>query len=183
MRARSHPLHLTVHGSPGKPGGVLSCAVGTFPVRLGRNGVLDGAAHPAEGDGATPRGTFALRQVFYRADRRPRPRTGLPVIAARPDMLWCDDPCHVLYNRPVTAPFAASAEDIWMDRRSYDICIVMDFNLQCPTPGMGSAIFFHLTRQDEMPPPTEGCVAVSPADMDALLPHLSIGSTLTVGLR
>lgn len=180
MRSKRHPLTLYVTGSPGTAEGRLTCELGEFPAQLGRAGVLPMGHDPAEGDGATPLGTFSLRQVLFRADRRTRPVTGLPVIAIHPNDHWCDDPDHVLYNRPVSAPFPARTEALWRPVRSYDICIVLDFNLTQPTPGQGSAIFFHLTRTEDHPPPTEGCVAVAPDVMDELLPHLGIGSTLTV---
>ena len=43
---------------------------------LGRGGLR---TDKREGDGATPIGSFALRRIFYRADRLPPPATGLPV--------------------------------------------------------------------------------------------------------
>ena len=49
-------------------------------------------ANKREGDGGTPKGTFRPRQLWWRADRHPRPRTFLPVRAIRPDDAWCEDP-------------------------------------------------------------------------------------------
>ncbi|MGV6820774.1 MAG: L,D-transpeptidase family protein [Parvularcula sp.] len=180
MRPNLSPLHLTVRGSPNHSDGQLQLGPQEWAVKLGRNGVLASGQAPAEGDGATPTGTFGLRQVYFRPDRVARPHTGLPVYPLTPDLLWCDDPTHPLYNRPVRAPFPARVEPMWMERRSYDVCIVLDFNLVHPRPGKGSAIFVHLTRCDLAPPATEGCIALPPQLMHELLPKMGIGSTLTI---
>ena len=56
--------------------GVLTYGNLSFPCAFGRSGRQAGKR---EGDGATPLGSFALRQAFYRPDRLPRPRTRLPL--------------------------------------------------------------------------------------------------------
>ena len=60
----------------GKSAGVLRLGARHWPCALG-HGMT--AARKREGDGATPLGTWELRQVFYRPDRTTRPVTGLPV--------------------------------------------------------------------------------------------------------
>ena len=60
-----------------------------LPVALGRGGIK---ANKREGDGGTPRGTFRLRRLWWRADRVPAAATGLPVRRIRPDDGWCEDP-------------------------------------------------------------------------------------------
>ncbi|MEM6650798.1 MAG: L,D-transpeptidase family protein, partial [Pseudomonadota bacterium] len=145
--------------------------------RIGKNGVTD---QKREGDSKTPLGSFALRQLYYRPDRLFKPQTPLPTIALRPDDLWCDDPDHPLYNRPVSAPFTASHEKMWREDRCYDLCIVLDYNLVQPHPQKGSAIFFHLTTDDHRPGPTEGCVAISLNDMLMILPTLHLGTVMTI---
>ena len=62
--------------------GWLAAGSQRIPVALGRSGVK---ANKREGDGATPRGTFRLKRLWWRADRHPRPRTFLPVRAIGPD--------------------------------------------------------------------------------------------------
>jgi L,D-peptidoglycan transpeptidase YkuD (ErfK/YbiS/YcfS/YnhG family) len=58
------------------------------------------------------------------------------------------------------------------DDRLYDVCLVLDWNL--PPFGRkrngGSAIFLHVARPGF--PPTEGCIAVAPETMRALLPRI-----------
>lgn len=154
---------------------------GASPIsaKVGRAGLVP-AAQKQEGDGKTPMGRFGLRQLYYRPDRLAPPRTALPVTRLRPSDLWCDDPHHVLYNRPVRAPFAAGHERMWRKDRAYDLCLVLDYNLRRPEAGRGSAIFFHLTGDGEPPGPTEGCVAICLTDMLALLPRLSLATVMEI---
>src|SRR5688572_28180132 len=78
------------------------------PCALGRAGVR---ADKREGDGATPVGTFALRRLWYRADRLDTPPTrGLPAREIHREDGWCDDPQAAEYNRPVTLPHPARHE-------------------------------------------------------------------------
>src|ERR1700761_3452167 len=78
--------------------GWLTAGGQTVPVALGRGGIR---ANKREGDGGTPKGTFRPRQLWWRADRYPRPRTFLPVRAIRPDDAWCEDPRSRHYNQPI----------------------------------------------------------------------------------
>lgn len=74
-----------------------------FRCALGRGGV---STDKHEGDGATPLGRFALRQVFYRSDRETPPPCRLALQALTPQDGWCDDPAAVDYNRFVSLPHA-----------------------------------------------------------------------------
>src|SRR3979490_3047741 len=78
--------------------GWLTADGDSLPVALGRGGIK---ANKREGDGGTPRGTFRPRQLWWRADRHPRPRTFLPVRPIRPEDGWCEDPRDRHYNQPV----------------------------------------------------------------------------------
>ncbi|WP_420412902.1 L,D-transpeptidase family protein [Roseibium sp.] len=167
---------LEVHALPrDRTKGVLSCGPITVPCALGRSGVI---ARKREGDGATPLGSFEVLHVYYRGDRGPRPQSLLPVEALRPNMGWCDDPHHRCYNRSVDLPFAASHEKMWRDDRLYDIVVVLDCNMSPPVKGQGSAIFFHIAREDYRP--TEGCVAVSPQHMRLILSKIAPGCQMVV---
>ncbi|HEX3971988.1 MAG TPA: L,D-transpeptidase family protein [Stellaceae bacterium] len=131
---------------------------------LGRSGIN---ARKREGDGATPVGSFAMRQLLYRPDRETRPRTALPVKPIQQDDGWCDAPGDRAYNRLVRLPYPASAEQLWRDDHLYDLLVVLGYNDDPVVAGQGSAIFLHLARPDYGP--TEGCVALSHADMVAVL--------------
>ncbi|WP_209010921.1 L,D-transpeptidase [Labrenzia sp. PHM005] len=167
---------LEVHALPrDRTKGVLRCGPITVPCALGRSGVI---GRKREGDGATPLGSFEVLHVYYRGDRGPRPQTSLPVETLKPGMGWCDDPCHRRYNRPVDLPFAASHEKMWRDDRLYDIVVVLDCNMYPPVKGQGSAIFFHIAREDYRP--TEGCVAVYPQHMRLILSKIAPGCQMVV---
>lgn len=152
------------------PGGSARCA-------LGRGGVTPAEAK-VEGDGASPIGIWPIRQVFWRADRLPRPETALPVEALIPEAGWCDDPASPFYNLPVLLPFPMSHEKLWRDDGVYDLIVVLGYNDAPPVPGKGSAIFLHLARPDYSP--TEGCVACAKDDLLALLKVARPGDALEI---
>jgi len=146
-----------------------------FSCALGRGGVVTAKR---EGDGGTPAGRFALRELFYRPDRLSRPETRLPVRPLRRDDGWCDDPADPLYNRPVRLPYAASAERMWRADALYDLVAVLGYNDDPPRPGLGSAIFLHLA-----PPagrPTAGCIALPLPALTAVLRAVGPGSLVEV---
>ena len=64
-------------------------------------------------------------------------------------------------------PIHASAEALWRDDAIYDIIGVLGWNDAPVQPGLGSAIFLHLARDDFAP--TDGCVALAPADLRHVL--------------
>jgi L,D-peptidoglycan transpeptidase YkuD (ErfK/YbiS/YcfS/YnhG family) len=141
-------------------------ALGTkiFRAALGYGGVR---VDKREGDGATPAGLLPLRTVLFRQDRWPAPVCLVPVHAIAPHDGWCDDPTHLAYNRLVRLPISASAEPLWRDDAVYDIIGVLGWNDGPILPGRGSAIFLHVARPDYAP--TEGCIALAPNDMLAVL--------------
>ena len=149
----------------------------TVRCALGPAGVVAGESK-REGDGASPIGVWPVRQVLYRADRRPPPVTALPVSAIAPDDGWCDDPADANYNRPVRLPYAASAERMWREDHLYDLVLVVGHNDDPVVPGAGSAIFLHQARPDFGP--TQGCVALTPADVEALLAAARPGDAVAI---
>jgi L,D-peptidoglycan transpeptidase YkuD (ErfK/YbiS/YcfS/YnhG family) len=148
---------------------------GVRPAALGRTGIR---ALKREGDGGTPLGRFAVRQVLYRADRIRRPRTPLPVRAIREHDGWCDDPTSRNYNRLITLPSRRSAEGLKRDDHLYDLVLVLGYNDRPRMRGKGSAIFVHLARPGFSP--TDGCIALGRHDLTMLLAELRRGSSLMV---
>jgi L,D-peptidoglycan transpeptidase YkuD (ErfK/YbiS/YcfS/YnhG family) len=155
--------------------GVLQFEGREYPCALGRGGIQQ---TKREGDGATPAGTFALRQVFYRPDRLAPPSCELPMRALTANDGWCDDPAHPDYNRLVGLPFAASHEAMWRTDNLYDVVIVIGHNDDPPRASLGSAIFIHCATADYGP--TEGCVALARETLVALLPRLTPDTVLQV---
>ncbi|MBN9071931.1 MAG: L,D-transpeptidase family protein [Rhizobiales bacterium] len=146
-----------------------------FPCALGRGGIVTGKR---EGDGGTPRARMRILGGYHRRGRFPPRGTALALKPITPTMGWCDVPADRNYNRPVRMPYAASHETMLRGDRLYDACLVLDWNIRPRRRGRGSAIFFHLARENFTP--TEGCVAVSAKVMARLLPHLSTRTVLIV---
>jgi len=150
----------------------------TLRCAIGKAGAI-AADDKREGDSKSPRGTWPLREVWYRPDVYPDgPRTALPVRATRPDDGWCDAPDDRNYNRPVTLPYPASAERMWRDDAVYDLVVILGHNDDPPVPGLGSAIFMHLARDGY--PGTEGCVALARADLEAVLAAARPGDAVEI---
>lgn len=173
-RARS--LH--VRPRPGnRTQGLLSFDGRVFACALGRGGLT---ALKREGDGATPVARMRLVGGYFRPGR-PRlaaRRSPLGLRELDPRLGWCDAPGERNYNRPVRLPYAGGHERMWRGDRLYDVCVVLDWNLRARSRGRGSAIFLHVAAPSLAP--TEGCVAVPPAVMARLLPHLSRRTVLHV---
>jgi L,D-peptidoglycan transpeptidase YkuD (ErfK/YbiS/YcfS/YnhG family) len=148
---------------------------GVRPAALGRAGIR---ALKREGDGGTPLGRFPARQVFYRADRVPRPRTMLPVRAINDRDGWCDDPSDRNYNRLIRLPSPHSAEGLKRADHLYDLVLVLGYNDRPRVKGRGSAIFVHLARPGYTP--TDGCIALTQRDLTLLLASLRPGAAIMV---
>lgn len=143
---------------------------------LGRTG---SRAVKREGDGATPFGRFRLIEVRYRRDQRPRPLTGLPVIATRRRDGWCDAVGDRNYNRAVQHPYPASAEAMWRDDDLYDLVVVLSHNRVPRQQRLGSAVFMHVARPDFSP--TAGCIALSANDLALVLSRIQAGAVIAIG--
>ena len=137
---------------------------GVKPAALGRGGIR---TLKREGDGGTPAGRFAVRQVFYRADRLSRPRTLLPLRAIRSDDGWCEEPADRNYNRLVRLSPRSAADRLKREDHLYDLVLVLGYNDRPRAKGRGSAIFIHLARPGYAP--TAGCIALSCHDLLMLL--------------
>jgi L,D-peptidoglycan transpeptidase YkuD (ErfK/YbiS/YcfS/YnhG family) len=144
---------------------------------LGPNGVV-AAEDKREGDGKSPLGVWPIRRVLLRPDRGPAPQTALPLAPIAPGDGWCDDPSDPAYNRPVALPYPASAEALWREDEIYDLVVILGHNDDPPVPGLGSAIFMHLAKPDF--PPTQGCVAITRADMDEVLRLAAPGDAVEI---
>jgi L,D-peptidoglycan transpeptidase YkuD (ErfK/YbiS/YcfS/YnhG family) len=156
-------------------GAWLDWGAGRRRAAIGPGGI---AVKGGEGDGITPRGSWPVREIFYRADRVARPRTSLPVRAMEKNDGWCDAPDDVHYNRLVKLPYPASHETMWRDDPLYDLVVVLGFNDDPVVPGKGSAIFLHLARDGYAP--THGCVALTYDDALAAIEQLQPGDQVVV---
>lgn len=155
--------------------GRLSFGDVDIPCTIGRGGFC-AAPDKREGDGCTPLGIWPIRGVLLRPGKVDAMDIALPWrwIGARDG--WSDDGADPAYNRPVRLPRPFSAESLIRTDEAYDVIVVLGHNDAPPLPGMGSAIFFHLSEGR----PTAGCVAIDRADMLRLLPLLAPGDVMEI---
>jgi len=162
---------LTVFRVRQRPGerskGILIAAGKVIPVALGRSGIL---ANKWEGDGATPRGRFHPKAIWWRSDRGPPPRTRLPLRRIGPDDAWSEDPADRNYNRPVKRPPGAAGDRLRRNDHLYDIILEIDHNSRPRMARRGSAVFLHLARPGFLP--TAGCVAMTVKELRWLVSRL-----------
>jgi L,D-peptidoglycan transpeptidase YkuD (ErfK/YbiS/YcfS/YnhG family) len=178
MRARTDSI-VKVRASKGATNGTLHFKGREYQCVLGRSGIV----HPkVEGDGGTPSGMFPLREVRYRADRVPQPKTGLLTIKTNPTDGWCDAPADPAYNRLVRMPYQSDAEVMWRDDNVYDVLAVIGYNDAPPIRGAGSAIFLHVARADVDGTllPTAGCIAMKENDLLAVLAGCKLGIVIDI---
>ena len=172
---------IDVAARAGEPTGTLRMGDFAAPCALGRSGIL---ADKREGDGATPAGTYYLRELRYRADRMsPAPVTRLPVFATAQDDGWCDEPKDASYNRLVKLPYVADAENMWREDHLYDLVTIIGYNDRPIVRGAGSAIFMHVAREaDGKLSPTAGCVSLRQTDLLRVLATCSQSTQIRIRL-
>jgi L,D-peptidoglycan transpeptidase YkuD (ErfK/YbiS/YcfS/YnhG family) len=141
--------------------------LGPWPAWIGSHGFAP-PGKKREGDGRTPSGTYGFASYFFGVAARPG---GIHYRwrHAHTYDVWNDDPRSSRYN-------------LWTDRRtqaagrspeplhvspSYDFVAVIGYNT-ARTPGLGSAIFLHVSHDS----PTAGCVALPRARLLAILKWL-----------
>jgi L,D-peptidoglycan transpeptidase YkuD (ErfK/YbiS/YcfS/YnhG family) len=155
--------------------GVLLAGQLSLPVALGRGGIK---ANKREGDGSTPRGTFRLKRLWWRAARHARPATLLPVQRIMPDDGWCEDPSDRNYNRRIKVPPKSKADRLARKDNLYDFIVELDHNTRPRVARRGSAVFIHVARPDFAP--TAGCVALNINSLRRLLARLGPRTRIVV---
>jgi L,D-peptidoglycan transpeptidase YkuD (ErfK/YbiS/YcfS/YnhG family) len=150
---------------------------GPWTARIGRNGFAPPGAK-REGDGRAPSGTYAFSFFF---GIQPNPGVAFPY--RRIDstaLVWDDDPNSANYNEWVDtrAASAGARPEPMYDAPFYDYGAVIAYNT-ARTPGLGSAIFLHVSNRDS----TAGCVALPVSELLQVLrwltptrnPHVRMG--------
>ena len=82
-------------------------------------------------------------------------------------MGWCNDPNSKKYNKLVKLPFKGSFEKLYKKDNTYDIVLVLNYNIKPIIKDKGSAIFIHIARRSYSS--TLGCVAVSKINLKKLI--------------
>ncbi|PIE10741.1 MAG: hypothetical protein CSA72_06600 [Rhodobacterales bacterium] len=144
-----------------------------IPVTIGRGGIT---RTKTEGDGGTPVGTHRIVGTLYRPDRMAPPAPWAIPIGLRDR--WSDDAARTDYNQMVRAPYPGSSEALRRSDPLYDLILLTDWNWPEAMPGAGSAIFLHRWRRPGAP--TEGCIAMAPAQLRWLAARAAPGTVLIV---
>ena len=115
----------------------LRCAIGKRGISLKKR----------EGDNKTPKGTFSLKFILYRKDRITKLKTKLKKIIIKKNMGWCDSPSSKFYNQLISFPFKNSAERLWLRGSSYDVVIVINYNLKPVKKKQRECNFFTFSKK------------------------------------
>ena len=134
-----------------------------FKCCIGKNGVKK---DKIESDNSTPKGIFSLGNLYYRKDRVKKPNTNLKTKIIKPNMGWCNNSKHKLYNKEIKLKNKIHCEKLYRKDYKYDYLIVINYNTNRIVPNKGSAIFIHLTKNYF---PTAGCIALNEKDFLILL--------------
>ena len=76
-------------------------------------------------------------------------------------MILTDDSTHKKYNKLIKIKNKIKHEKLRRKDNKYDFLIPIKYNFEKPTPGLGSCIFIHLTKDYK---PTAGCIALKKKD-------------------
>lgn len=151
---------------------------------IGRDGATN---NKHEGDWKTPvSSNLPILGMYVRWDRLSKDE--------RKIITRCDIPYHIielddtssdLYNEPAKineVSVGASHEKLWRNDHLYDIFLDLGFNRNDIKKGAGSAIFMHLSRDQEVPhnKPTAGCVALKRTDMLELIGLIDKKTTVSI---
>ena len=146
----------------------VKCAVGKRGISIKKK----------EGDFITPKGTFKIREIFYRKDRVQNLITRIKKTVIRKNMGWCDDPKSKKYNKLIYFPFKHSAEKLYRRENIYDIILVLNFNMNPVKKNKGSAIFIHVAKKSFQP--TQGCIALNKFELIKLVKSIKINTVIKI---
>ena len=92
-------------------------------------------------------------------------------------MYWSDYPQSKYYNKLIRFK-DISYESLYKIDHTYDIVLVINYNINPIIKGKGSAIFLHLAKRDFSP--TAGCIAMKKACLFEILEKLNIKDKIKI---
>ena len=126
----------------------------------------------------TPKGTFAIENLYFRKDRIKKPQTSLKCIEIIENMGWCDDiRSPKKYNKLIKSTDKVKHEKLRRRDYKYDLLIPIKYNYKKPQVGLGSCIFIHLTKKYK---PTAGCLALCRKDFLIMLKLINKNSKIKI---
>ncbi len=131
-----------------------------------------------EGDLITPKGHYKIKFLLYRKDRVKKIETSIKKVVIQKNMGWCDDPKSKKYNQLVKLPFKYSFEKLYRKENTYDIILVLNYNMNPIKQNKGSAIFIHVAKNKFEK--TEGCVAVRKSSLLKIIKKLKKNTKIKI---
>ena len=146
-----------------------------FKCCIGKKG---SSSNKKEGDKRTPKGTFGIENLYFRKDRKEKPKTLLKCITIKKNMSWCDDIRYPKkYNKLLKIKKGIKHEKLRRKDYKYDFLIPIKYNFKKPIVGHGSCIFIHLTKDYK---PTAGCIALKEKDFLIMLKLIKKNSKIKI---
>jgi len=135
-----------------------------FRCALGKAGIRK---KKIEGDNITPKGIYKIIKIYYRDDRIKKISSKFKLIKIKKNMGWCDDPKSKKYNQLIKLPNRYSHEKFFKNDNSYDLIIILNYNINPIIKNKGSAIFIHIAKKNYKS--TKGCIALKKKHLIQLL--------------
>ena len=120
-----------------------------------------------EGDLITPKGEYRIKHILYRKDRVKKIQSKIKKTTIKKNMGWCNDSKSNNYNKLIKLPSSYNYEKLYKKDNTYDIIVVLDYNMNPIIKNKGSAIFIHIARRNYRK--TEGCIALKKNDLLQIL--------------
>ena len=126
----------------------------------------------------TPKGKYKIKYILYRKDRIKKIDTKIKKIAIKKNMGWCNDSKSKNYNRLIKLPSVYNFEKLFKNNNTYDILIVLDYNMNPTIKNKGSAIFIHVAKKNYKK--TEGCIALKKNDLLKIVKKLKKNTVVKI---
>ncbi len=134
-----------------------------------------------EGDLITPKGRYRIKYILYRKDRIKKIQAKIKKIVIKKNMGWCNDPKSKDYNKLIKLPSSYSYEKLYKKEQTYDIIIVLNYNMNPIIKNRGSAIFIHISRKNYKK--TEGCIALKKIDLLNIIQQIKKNTVVKIEHR
>ena len=146
----------------------FKCAIGKAGIRKKKK----------EGDNITPKGIYKIVKIYYRDDRIKKISSKFKLIKITKKMGWCDDPKSEKYNQLIKLPNKYSHEKLYKKNNTYDLLLVLDYNMKPIVKNKGSAIFIHVAKRNYRP--TAGCIALKKKDLLKLTKIIKLSTKILI---
>jgi len=146
----------------------FKCAIGKAGIRKKKK----------EGDNITPKGIYKIIKIYYRDDRIKKISSKFKLIKITKKMGWCDDPKSKKYNQLIKLPNKYSHEKLYKKNNTYDLLLVLDYNMKPIVKNKGSAIFIHVAKRNYKP--TAGCIALKKKDLLKLTKIIKLSTKILI---